>query len=331
MMQKYIEYIKKYYDIDVINVNLAASQYSDVYKIDTLHGVFALIQYNQYKDISELRNELILYDFLNKTFEKRVCFQIPIDLKTDLEYYKLNGRYSILFEWVFFKKYRWTDEQKENMFEFYFELNQKLKLATRTLNINFPISGVMKKCLDKKNPNFVELNFDDYVNSLMSEKLNKNMIHINKSIEFVYEYYKQNAIEINQIEMTIIHNDLSPQNVGFDNQNNISFIMDFDLCKIGAWQYDFSWLLWAFLYNQESINYTKFDKELNKYLKQCNSVGLKINFQMFFFMLLTRFLLTLNGRLKNEKKGLPNSLNFVEDKIDYINFIINNYSKYLTI
>lgn len=324
-------YLKENYNIDVININLISSQNSDVYRIETKYKIYALIIYSKTKKSNELKNELDLNSFLNEFFNKKIKFQKQIKSKYLLDECLINDRYSILFEWVDFYTYNNNIKQKKNIVEFYFKLNSALNYAYLHLTLNFQIIGIMNNCLDCKSTNFVKINFYDFKNSSFYKKILDNIQGLNICVDYIYNYYEKNINIINSLELTFIHNDLTPNNIGFDKFDDVLFVMDFDLCRIGVLQYDLCWFFWSFCKIENKYLFPYLESEINNFLRTCRKNGYKIDMQMFLFMLIARLLLTLNGRLKNEVKGLSNSLTFVDEKLNDLIYISNNFSKHFSL
>ncbi|HID98941.1 MAG TPA: hypothetical protein EYP59_01465, partial [Thiotrichaceae bacterium] len=151
----------------------------------------------------------------------------------------------------------------------------------------------------------------------------------NEITERMLSFYKRHKKFILSMNRSIIHYDLSPRNFGFDKNGKVIFFMDFDQCKWGVWQYDIPWMIWS--YSSFGINLSDITKQklminrLSILYHELAKIGIVVDVPFFLFYLLTRFCLTLYGRLQDTfERGFYN-LRFMDDKIESLCFLFKFY------
>jgi Ser/Thr protein kinase RdoA (MazF antagonist) len=319
MVEHIKSYAKKAYNSNLLSIHPVSNQYSSVYKVTTSSASYALLLYRPNKPLKELQSELRMYKHLNSVVKGDLSFPNPLETDLAIDGMKLQGRFAILFDWVEHRPYENDPHQKEQAFTAYCHLNDLLK-GIHYDDFDISKAGPFDGAFDPTSKNYTRLNFEQFKNPKTKALLVGNQESLKRASLFVNDYYIQNKEQIEKNKFQIIHNDLTPRNFGFSEDAHVNFIMDFDLCKIGLWQYDLSWMIWRFCFDQKKSPDTNLE-EIQKamlFFKERNS-GLEMDF--FLFLLLGRLLLTLDGRLKNYEKAPSAGLRFVPSKITEIHFL----------
>lgn len=320
----------KYYGQHVRSLQLVWRGYSNIYKASLDGGrFFAVLLKRRNKELADIlaENE-ILSALASKPAASIIFPQLVNPLATQV-LPKIDDRYVSVFEWVDHLPFDGRDKSRRSAFRAYHNLQRILDTISPPAGLKR--LALCRDVLDAKAFDFVR--FLPRVSDQEWAVLYRSSVEsLQAGVQMMLDDYQALKTHISELTPTIIHYDPSPQNIGVSCENGRAFIMDFDQCKVGFWEYDVPWLVWSFashgLNLSERSDRTALLRRVRSYLEELRAEGLPSDGLLFRFCLLCRFCLTLHGRLEDTfDRGLDN-LRFMDTKILGIRLLIEHYDDF---
>lgn len=299
--------ISSYYNIsNVINVCVPKQGSNDTYIIETDNNKY-ILKKNQREDFLKIQN------LINK---KLSCQEVNINkIIPTINNKLITIEKFALFEYLDGNVYNLlNDEQIEKAIEYIALFNRSLKIIEiddiELLNLNV---------WDKARS--IEYITSTFINENSLVDLPSEYV---KRLQEIVLFLKNNSSQLSLIDKQLIHSDLGPDNILFDEEGRVIGIIDFTP-EIESEFYSFSqFLYWNYLWNSSEIKYDDLEKFFIKYsFYSRNQISNELN----MLLLIKASIFRLIGQLLYQIE--IDNLNYksIEKRINIVNSLMEIYFK----
>jgi aminoglycoside phosphotransferase (APT) family kinase protein len=307
--------------ITATDIWLISRGYSSVYRVATIgSGDLAVLIHRSNKRVDELVAESHILKLLAHRGATGLTFPKPRNSCTRDEAApadRFRGRLLSVYEWIEHDVYNGTPTSAGRAFGAYLTLQRRLTGIGR-------IDGLPTQALLAGTARTKRFRFADFLpllpeNSGWALLYRERLAQLEHVAVILGKRLEASENAIKSLHPSIIHYDPSPQNIGFDSETHPRCIFDFDQCKWGFAGYDVPWMLWSFAAHGLDLSVSGerevFLKRLLTYYGNVGELGVEGEARLYWTFLLTRFCLTLHGRLEDTyERGFPN-LRFMQEKL----------------